>query len=162
MNPILHQAQATMNRPLYQRGDSGPEVKLVQQYLAGAGFSPGAIDGKYGDKTVAAVATFQRSVGLNPDGIVWLETFNALANAGRPVPAPGHQYQEPSTPEYVEETTAPVPKWAIYIGLAAAGAVALYYLTKRGSGRPAMAGYSDEDQCSCGPRHSMKQRRIRS
>jgi peptidoglycan hydrolase-like protein with peptidoglycan-binding domain len=168
-NKSFGQTSTTMNRPLYQKGDAGQEVALVQQYLAGVGFSPGAIDGKYGDNTVAAVVAFQQNVGLKADGVVWLETFNALSDAwsksrprARPQPIQSQPIQsQPIQPGEIAEHPSPLPKWVIFAGLAAAGAVALYYFTRGvGVGRPAMAGYSDE--CSCEPRHRVKSRRLRS
>ena len=50
----------------------------IQQALAAKGFDPGEIDGDYGPNTQAAVADFQRAVGLVVDGTVGPETSEAL------------------------------------------------------------------------------------
>jgi hypothetical protein len=60
-------------------GDSGPEVKALQQELASLGFSVGTIDGVYGPATAKEVAAFQSAHQLTPDGIVGPATLLALA-----------------------------------------------------------------------------------
>lgn len=60
------------------QGDTGPDVKTLQQALSSHGFSPGAIDGVYGQGTVAAVMGFQQSDGLLADGIAGPRTLTAL------------------------------------------------------------------------------------
>jgi len=54
--------------------DEGPDVSALQQRLAASGFSPGTIDGKFGNGTEAAVLAFQRSEGLLADGVVGPQT----------------------------------------------------------------------------------------
>lgn len=44
-----------------QMGDSGPEVKLLQTMLKGAGFDPGTIDGNYGKMTRNALYELRQS-----------------------------------------------------------------------------------------------------
>jgi peptidoglycan L-alanyl-D-glutamate endopeptidase CwlK len=61
--------------------DTGEEVRALQRQLAARGFSPGAIDGVFGEGTLAALLAFQRSTGLVPDGIAGRRTFAALALA---------------------------------------------------------------------------------
>jgi hypothetical protein len=56
-------------------------VRGAQSALAALGFDPGAIDGKDGPKTQAAVVAFQTSVGLDADGKVGPLTRAALASA---------------------------------------------------------------------------------
>jgi hypothetical protein len=60
-------------------GDSGPQVKALQQELASLGYSVGAIDGNYGQATIKAVTAFQRADHLTPDGVVGPATLLALA-----------------------------------------------------------------------------------
>ena len=50
----------------------------VQTALREAGFYNGAIDGKVGRNTVAAITAFQRSQGLKADGIVGRATWQRL------------------------------------------------------------------------------------
>jgi peptidoglycan L-alanyl-D-glutamate endopeptidase CwlK len=52
-----------------QVGDSGPNVIALQQALAAANFSPGTIDGIFGNGTESALLAFQQSEGLTADGI---------------------------------------------------------------------------------------------
>ncbi len=47
-----------------KRGDRGIRVRLMQERLFVLGFNPGKIDGIYGANTVAAVAAYQRSLGM--------------------------------------------------------------------------------------------------
>lgn len=71
-----------------QEGSSGPDVTVLQQLLAQKGFSPGTIDGQFGPGTRAAVQAFQRSVGLDDDGVVGPDTAAALGlEAAAPEPA---------------------------------------------------------------------------
>lgn len=43
-------------------------VREIQQILTDLGYAPGPIDGLFGGKTRAAIASFQREKGLEPDG----------------------------------------------------------------------------------------------
>jgi hypothetical protein len=62
-------------------GDTGTQVKLLQQALAKLGFSPGTPDGSYGINTKVAVERFQISKGLGEDGVVGPQTLAALQKA---------------------------------------------------------------------------------
>ncbi|MDF3838465.1 peptidoglycan-binding protein [Cupriavidus basilensis] len=53
---------------ILQLGDSGAAVTQLQNALKERGFSPGAIDGKFGQGTIAAVMAFQQSENLLADG----------------------------------------------------------------------------------------------
>lgn len=64
--------------PLLAVGHAGPDVAVLQQYLVTAGYTPGAIDGKFGPLTLEAVKTFQRVARLNDDGQVGPKTIEAL------------------------------------------------------------------------------------
>ena len=61
-----------------EEGDVGPEVKRLQELLQKQGFDPGAADGIFGQKTKAAVIAFQRSKGMQADGIVGSVTWPVL------------------------------------------------------------------------------------
>jgi putative chitinase len=69
-----------------REGDSGPDVTALQNQLKAKGFSPGVIDGNFGPGTEAALLAFQKSEGIEPDGVVGLQTAAALS--GTPPPSP--------------------------------------------------------------------------
>ncbi|MCI0488264.1 MAG: peptidoglycan-binding protein [Blastocatellia bacterium] len=62
--------------------DSGPEVSRLQERLKESGFNPGAIDGRFGLGTEAAVIAFQKSKDLLADGIAGPKTLGALGLTG--------------------------------------------------------------------------------
>ncbi len=68
--------------PTLRMGARGAAVTTLQNQLRAAGFNPGASDGAFGPKTLAAVQAFQRARGLQVDGIVGPKTWNALNSAG--------------------------------------------------------------------------------
>jgi hypothetical protein len=59
-------------------GDTGSQVKLLQEALVTLGFLSGTPDGVYGSVTQNAVERFQVSAGIPEDGIVGPQTLNAL------------------------------------------------------------------------------------
>ena len=59
-------------------GSSGADVTKVQKKLIQWGYLSGAADGRYGEKTRAAVAAFQRKNGLAADGRVGPATAKAM------------------------------------------------------------------------------------
>lgn len=67
-------------RPTIRRGSKGTDVAYVQAILADLGYDLGSagVDGDFGRKTEEAVKAFQRSHGLNPDGVVGPMTYAAL------------------------------------------------------------------------------------
>lgn len=101
--------------PLLERGDSGEEVKALQQRLRELGFMTGAADGKFGPKTEAAVAEFRKHIyELEQERIAAeqaaaeeqarLEAEKAEANP----PADEAEAAQPqSTPDTAEATPAP-------------------------------------------------------
>lgn len=68
------------NRRTIRFGDSGSNVVYLQQRLTSKGYGVGAIDGKFGIKTLEAVKAFQAENNLTVDGIVGINTWNALEN----------------------------------------------------------------------------------
>ena len=62
-----------------KRGASGSAVAGLQNKLKAAGFNVGVVDGKFGPSTQKAVIAFQKSKGLNADGIAGPMTMAALA-----------------------------------------------------------------------------------
>ncbi|BAZ41244.1 peptidoglycan binding domain-containing protein [Calothrix sp. NIES-4101] len=69
---------AMINRPSLKSGSQGEAVTELQAALKLLGFYNGAVDGKYGDTTVAAVASFKQAAGLTPDGVVDTATWQRL------------------------------------------------------------------------------------
>jgi N-acetylmuramoyl-L-alanine amidase len=63
---------------LSRYGSRGSEVTQIQQKLKSKGIYTGSIDGIYGPKTLAAVKTYQRYVGLTPDGVAGTNTLRML------------------------------------------------------------------------------------
>lgn len=69
-------AQVESGRALRQ-GAEGPAVRDLQTVLRRLGH-PVTVDGDFGPRTKAAVAAFQRSQGLSPDGVVGPRTLAAI------------------------------------------------------------------------------------
>ena len=63
---------------MLRKGSSGEYVKLLQSILKDKGYECGAIDGKFGPKTLSAVRRFQEDKGLDVDGIVGPKTWKEL------------------------------------------------------------------------------------
>lgn len=59
-------------------GSKGADVALLQQRLNELGYSAGAVDGIFGEKTRAAVNSYQTGLGLDCDGIVGKNTWAKL------------------------------------------------------------------------------------
>jgi peptidoglycan hydrolase-like protein with peptidoglycan-binding domain len=57
---------------------SKDRVKQIQSALKEANFYKGGIDGKIGSQTKRAIKAFQKSKGLNPDGVVGPKTWEEL------------------------------------------------------------------------------------
>lgn len=72
--------------PVLKRGSKCPEVGMVQTLLNALGYvgksgKPLATDHDYGANTEYAVINFQKSHGMNGDGITGEKTYNALLRA---------------------------------------------------------------------------------
>lgn len=72
---------------LVRYGDTGAEVKVVQQMLKAHGWKEAA-DADFGPATEQAVKTFQISKKLTADGVVGATTWKALATPPKPASAP--------------------------------------------------------------------------
>jgi peptidoglycan hydrolase-like protein with peptidoglycan-binding domain len=71
----------------YQQAAGSGGVRVLQRRLAGLGFAPGPIDGRYGPLTSQAVERFQSASGLIVNGIVGAHTLRALGTDRRgPIP----------------------------------------------------------------------------
>lgn len=65
------------------RMKSKNRTKQVQAALKKAGFYKGDIDGKSGPQTKKAIKAFQKSKGLNPDGVIGVRTWEELAKISK-------------------------------------------------------------------------------
>jgi Putative peptidoglycan binding domain len=79
--PTTTKTAVTAPTQALRPGDTGSQVKLLQQALAALGFSPGKIDSNYGPATTTAVKQFQASKGLTQDGLFGPKTAAALQQA---------------------------------------------------------------------------------
>lgn len=70
---------------LLKNGDSGVQVKYLQQGLRIMCCNPGTIDSVFGAGTQAAVQKFQNDQGISADGIVGDETWNCLIAEIKPI-----------------------------------------------------------------------------
>lgn len=61
-----------------RKGSQGESVKQLQEYLVQRGYTPGMIDGIFGNRTRKAVKDFQFAKGLTPDGVVDSLTWTQL------------------------------------------------------------------------------------
>jgi putative chitinase len=64
--------------PVLKQGSRGAAVKALQQRLKELGFDPNGVDGNFGKGTKAAVIAFQRSKGLQANGMAGPKTMAAL------------------------------------------------------------------------------------
>lgn len=80
---VTTSTESTGGSYCYGNGDSGDEVRRIQNRLIALGYSLpiyGA-DGSFGSETEAAVKQFQSDNGLTADGLVGPKTMTALDNA---------------------------------------------------------------------------------
>jgi hypothetical protein len=72
-------APSTSHAPTcLQPGDSGTEVRCLQEQLSKLGYFHHPVTGYYGHITKAAVIAFQRDHGLHPDGVAGPQTRSLL------------------------------------------------------------------------------------
>ena len=102
--------------PVIKFGDEGTEVAEIQQLLAAQGFSPGPIDGEFGEATERAVVEFQASHidskgrYLEVDGKVGPATMWALEN---PSGASQRNFLDPLIPKGLTPTRKSVVEVAV-------------------------------------------------
>lgn len=68
----------SVNLPLLQRGDSGPQVEAAQTLLKLRGCDPGTIDGEFGSNTEKAVKELQKKANKARDGKIGGQTWPVL------------------------------------------------------------------------------------
>ena len=73
---------AVFSHPVLRRGSTGNAVRRVQKRLTLAGYDTGGVDGIFGSATEAGVKALQRASGLDDDGIVGPQTWNAIDSLG--------------------------------------------------------------------------------
>jgi hypothetical protein len=59
-------------------GSRGEAVEHAERWLRRHGFDPGRVDGVFDQATLDAVTGFQRAKGLDPDGVIGKDTWQAL------------------------------------------------------------------------------------
>lgn len=89
------EAVPVVEHPTLRCGDSGEAVVYLQTLLRDAGDTI-PVDGKFGQKTEAAVRAFQQAEGLTVDGIVGAKTWAALEAAT------GHDEKPNDTPPDIQ------------------------------------------------------------
>ena len=74
------QPTPSTGKPVLVKGSKGSEVRYLQECLNKFGYKLDT-DGEFGPKTEKAVKSFQKSKGLDPDGVVGPLTWAALESA---------------------------------------------------------------------------------
>lgn len=135
----------------YASASGSPAVRILQRRLARHGFDPGQPDGRYGPRTMRAVARFQHAHHLTTTGIAGADTRMVLiglnqqhhrksARVGAPVVShpPSERQQLPlAPPARPADTSVPVPALPmtqVLLGFAALGLLAVtvsYMRTRR-------------------------------
>lgn len=77
-NLMANQIEDSTNNGAVGPGASGPQVVRAQILLDRARFSPGEIDGRYGDDLGIAIKGYQENHNLKPTGTIDAETWNLL------------------------------------------------------------------------------------
>ncbi|MGG6432665.1 peptidoglycan-binding domain-containing protein [Anoxybacillus sp. D401a] len=77
-----------------REGNRGQAVKDLQLMLKYVGYSV-SVDGVYGSETEKYVKDFQKSVGLQADGIAGKNTYNALNNKVELIKSQKNTYKNP-------------------------------------------------------------------
>ncbi len=97
-----------ISRPTLKKGDRGEYVREMQEDLIKLGYdlSPFGADGSFGNKTLAALKSFQRASGLAADGICGPKTWEALLAAVGPEPGPEPEERYTVTIRHVTKDVA--------------------------------------------------------
>jgi len=107
---------------IYKKGDTGSDIKLIQNMLISIGFDPGAADGDFGGSMEDAIEQFQLYIDVDDDGIAGPDTLEKLVSNFtelNPLPAAddqilkgytigidaGHQKTANTDKEYISPTS---------------------------------------------------------
>jgi peptidoglycan hydrolase-like protein with peptidoglycan-binding domain len=89
---------------------SGEDIRMLQKRLNELNFNSGSVDGYFGNSTVSAVKSFQKSIGLSIDGIVGTKTWDALWKSIKVDKTNPSQYNEVPELKRVLKLTNPTMK----------------------------------------------------
>lgn len=78
MNNELEEKQLIFRYPPLEEGSTGNEVIILQEKLKLLGYYDASITGSFGNRTTDSVKRFQQDQGLNSNGIVGRDTWDAL------------------------------------------------------------------------------------
>lgn len=113
--PQTRRALGKLGRPLWgkrkvlARGMIGWDVSVLEFFLARRNLQPGVVDGRFTDRTAAAVRRLQRKRNLAVDGVVGPQTMGALR---------GHRRaQAAAPPPTMLAVQTSLRKWARYYGV---------------------------------------------
>ena len=82
---LARRTEASDGNQTVRPGAQGPRVLRAQILLDRARFSPGEIDGRYGDDLAVAIKSYQQVHDLKVTGIIDSETWNLLNRDSRPL-----------------------------------------------------------------------------
>lgn len=82
LNDALDGDRPVLATRLIQRGHRGDDVGVLQAILNEMGYDAGEPDGVFGGGTHRALVAFQEDMGLDADGIVGLDTLDAIFGVG--------------------------------------------------------------------------------
>lgn len=91
-------------------GDRGTDVIKIQQALEYLGYYDGAIDGKYGNGTVAAVKAFQTKRGMKADGIAGESTIRVIFGESAASSPSSSKYKTEVLDWYKDNVSRVIPK----------------------------------------------------
>jgi peptidoglycan hydrolase-like protein with peptidoglycan-binding domain len=114
--PQTRRALGRLGRPLWgkrkviARGMVGWDVSVLEFFLARRKLQPGAVDGRFTDRTAAAVRRLQRKKNIAADGVVGPQTLAALGRRHRPA-------QAAAPPPSMLRVQHSLRRWSRYYGV---------------------------------------------
>lgn len=124
---LLFMANVPQARAAVYWGQSGSEVRRVQQKLKQWGYFTGTVDGVFGQQTYDAVVRFQKKNGLTADGVVGSGTAAAmgLSLSGSVAASASAASSYASDVELLARLIHGEARGEPYVGMVAVGAVVL-------------------------------------